>query len=195
MGTVYSTPQAARLLGISEGSIRNYVRHELYAAYFTAGANPPKGIQRELTDHDLTLLAYIRERTAARVRHEEIAEQIAAGVLEERTWTPPAPDQEDLVDESATTPPDVEGWGVPRRKPAPESSSAPPPAPLALLASSLVEELARAREREEQSRQREQELWNRVVELESAKSRAEGELSELRAAHQRRGFLARLFGG
>lgn len=193
MGTVYSTPQAAKLLGISEGSIRNYVRHDLYAPYFTAGANPPKGVQRELTDHDLTLLQYIRERTAARILHEQIAEEIAAGELEERTWTPPAPDQEDLEDDSATAP-DVDGWGVPRRKPAPESSS-PPPAPLALLASSLVEELTRAREREEQSRQREQGLWNRIVELESAKSRAEGELSELRAAHQRRGFLARLFGG
>lgn len=193
MGSVYSTPQAARLLGISEGSIRNYVRHELYAPYFTAGANPPKGVQRELTDHDLTLLQYIRERTAARILHEQIAEEIAAGELEERTWTPPAQDAENLGDESAT-PPDVDGWGIPRRKPAPESS-APPPAPLALLASSLVEELTRAREREEESRQREQELWDRLIAAESARSRAEGELAELRAAHQRRGFLARLFGG
>lgn len=193
MGSVYSTPQAAKLLGISEGSIRNYVRHDLYAGYFTAGANPPKGVQRELTDHDLTLLQYIHERTSARILHAQISEEIAAGVLEERTWTPPAPDQENLEDESATAP-DVDGWGVPRRRAAPESSS-PPPAPLALLASSLVEELTRAREREEQFHHREQALWDRVVELEKARSRAEGELSELRAAHQRRGFLARLFGG
>lgn len=188
MGTVYSTPQAARLLGISEGSIRNYVRQDLYAPYFTAGANPPRGDQRALTDHDLTLLAFIRERTAAGVVHAEIAEQIAAGALEERTWTPPAPN---LEDDSAPQP-DMDGWGIPRRKPAPEPS--PPPAPLVLLATTLADELRTAREREEQARAREQELWDRIVAAESARARAEGELAELRAQQQKRSWWSRLFG-
>ena len=67
MAQVYSTAQAAKLTGISEGSVRTYVRAPQYAGYFSAGANPPAGSPRQLSEHDLTLLAFVREKTAAAV--------------------------------------------------------------------------------------------------------------------------------
>ena len=66
MGQVYSTAQAAKLAGISEGTVRNYVRFPQYVGYFTQGANP-----------------------AAGVPHDQITAQIAAGELAGFTWSVP----------------------------------------------------------------------------------------------------------
>ena len=87
MGQVYSTAQAAKLTGVSEASIRNYARQ--YGAHLSPGANPPAGQARAMLEADLTLLAFIREQTAAGVGHLEIAAQIAAGELAGFTWSPP----------------------------------------------------------------------------------------------------------
>lgn len=176
MTAVYSTAQAAKLAGVSEGTVRNYVRGA-YAAHFSAGANPPAGQPRRLTDQDLALLAYIREQTAAGVPHDEIAAQIAAGELGSFTWS--APEASPAEEEE-----ELDGWGRPVARPKPE---APPPAPLAIMAQTLTGELAAAHARE-------QALWDRLIAAENRAARAEGELAALKAA-QGRGIFRRLFGG
>lgn len=182
MGQVYSTAQAAKLTGISEGTVRNYVRFPQYVGYFTQGANPAPGQPRQLTEADLTLLAFIRERTAAGAPHDQIAAQIAGGELVGFTWS---------ISEAAAK----------AGQPAPEDAAqgdhwgtAAEPAPLAIMAQSLTAELAAARSRE-------QALWDRVIAESTARARAEGQLeaaqvqlAELKAA-QGRSFWRRLFGG
>jgi len=168
MTQIYSTAQAAKIVQIAAGSVRNYVRAPLYVGYFSPGANPPAGQPRQLVDADLTLLAYIRERTAQGLPHDQIAAQIAAGGLADYTWSAPAAAQE-----------------------APPAAAAePPPAPLAILAQSLTAELAAARAREA-------ELWERLIEAETRAARAEGELTAHKTAQERPrpGFFRRLFGG
>lgn len=170
MAAYYSTAQAAKLAGISEGSVRNYVRAAHYAGYFSPGANPAVvGQPRQLSDADVTLLAYIREQTAAGVPHDQIAAQIAAGGLDGFTWSAP--------EEAPEAPPAT-------------AAEPPSPAPLAILAQSLTAELAAARAREA-------ELWERLIQAETRAARAEGELTAHKTAqdHPRPGFFRRLFGG
>jgi hypothetical protein len=184
MGQVYSTAQAAKLAGISEGSVRNYVRSPYYVAHFSAGANPPAGQPRELSEADLTLLAYIREQTASGAGHDQIAAQIAAGALVGFTWSPP---------EAMPEPEEAQP-----RQAAPE---APQPAALALLAGALNAELVRVRESE-------QALWERIIAAEkrassaeasvkAAESRAwaaEAALTAIKREQASRSFWRRLFG-
>jgi DNA-binding transcriptional MerR regulator len=172
MAQVYSTAQAAKLTGISEGTVRNYVRAPMYAGHFSAGANPPAGAPRQLSAGDLALLAFIREKTAAGVTHDQIAAQIAAGDMAGFTWQAPETPQEEAP-----------SWEQPQRA----AGEAPQPAPLALMASALTQELAQLRDRE-------QALWDRLIASETARARAEGELAALKAA-QGRGFFRRLFWG
>ena len=89
MPAVYSTAQAAKLTGASEGTIRNYARQ--YAGFLSAGANPPAGQPRAMTGQDLALLAFVRERTAAGVGHDAIMAQLTAGELAGFAWSPPEP--------------------------------------------------------------------------------------------------------
>lgn len=173
MAQVFSTAQAAKLTGVSAGTVRNYVRAPMYAPLFSAGANPPAGSPRRLSDNDLALLAYIREQTAQGVTHDQIAAQIAAGGLAGFTWSAPEAGQ------AEAQPGDT--WGIPK-DPAPTQ-----PAPLAIMAQTLTAELAAAR-------QREQILWDRIVEAETRAARAEGELEAVKTA-QGRPWYKRLFGG
>jgi len=167
MGQVYSTAQAAKLAGISEGSVRNYVRAPQYAGYFSPGAAPAAGQPRQLTEADLTLLAFIREKTAAGVPHDQIAGQIADKGLEGFTWSAPEP--------AAAEAAQGDTW-----------NTAAQPAPLVIMAQTLTGELAAAHARE-------QALWDRLLAAETRAAHAEGELAAVRAA-QGRGFFRRLFG-
>ena len=181
MGQVYSTSQAAKLLGISEGSIRNYTSGPFalfYAEFFSAGARPEKGQPRALSEHDLSLLGFIRSRTAAGASHETIAAQIAAGELD--TWSPPEPGQAQS---------EAPSWEQPKRK----GEDLQPP-PLALMVQTLAGELASAREREAAAHAQEQELWARIVEAEKRAAVAEAQLTALQSAAARP-WYRRLFGG
>jgi hypothetical protein len=166
------------LAGISEGSVRNYVRAKAYKGYFSPGANPAVvGQPRQLSEADLALLAYIREQTAAGVPHDQIAAQLVAGGLDGFTWSAPGAAQEEAAGP-------VDGWGQPAA-----AAEPPPPAPLAIMAQSLVAELAAAREREAA-------LWDRLIQAETRAARAEGELTAHKTAQAApRGFFRRLFGG
>ena len=175
MAQVFSTAQAAKLTGVSAGTVRNYVRAPLYAALFSTGANPPAGSPRRLSESDLSLLAYIREQTAQGVTHDQIAAQIAGGGLAGFTWSAPEAGQEAAQG--------VDGWELPPKRQAGEAQ----PAPLAIMAQTLTAELAAAR-------QREQMLWDRIVEAETRAARAEGQLEAVKTA-QGRPWYKRLFGG
>jgi transposase len=170
MAQVYSTAQAAKLTGISEGTVRNYVRAPMYAGYFSAGASPAAGQPRQLSEHDLTLLAFVREKTAGGVTHDQIAGELAAGELEAFTWSAPEAPQEEAP-----------SWEQPQRQPEAQA------APLAIMAQTLTGELASLRADKDT-------LWERVVAAEKRASAAEAELAALKAA-QSRGFFRRLFGG
>ena len=98
----------------------------------------------------LTLLAFVREKTAAGVTHDQIAAQLAAGDWTGSPGQPPRPRQEEAP-----------SWEQPKRQPEAQA------APLAIMAQTLTGELAAARERE-------QALWERVVAAEAARARGGG---------------------
>lgn len=192
MAISYSTPQAAKLLNASEPTIRNYCLDERFSPYLSAGANPAKGSPRSLTAEDLTILAFIRERTSAGDTYEQVAERLAekisAGEL--------APFE--FPEEERSQAPETDGWGIPRRRAQPPADQPPPqPAPLAIMAQTLTAELAAARERERQAQEREQQLWDRLIAAETARAHAEGELAALHAARaaEHRPWWKRLTGG
>jgi hypothetical protein len=141
----------------------------MYAGYFSEGASPAPGQPRRLSEGDLALLAFIRERTAAGVTHDQIAAQIAAGDLEGFTWSAPTAGQE-------------EEEAQPKRQ-----AGEAQPAALAIMAQTITAELAAAR-------QREQTLWERIVEAEKRASAAEAALAAVKAA-QARPWYRRLLGG
>ena len=143
MAQVYSTAQAAKLTQVSEGTVRNYVRAPMYAEYFSGGASPAPGQPRQLSEHDLTLLAFIREKTAAGVTHDQIAAQIAAGDMSGFTWSAPE-----------ASPEEAPSWEQPKRQPEPQA------APLAIMAQTLTAELAAAHARE-------QAVWDRLIAAEA----------------------------
>ena len=183
MGQVYSTAQAAKLAGISEGTVRNYVRFPQYAGYFSEGANPPAGQPRQLTEADLTLLAYIREKTAAGVPHDQVAAQIAAGELAGFTWSVPEAAPQDAAA--------GDHWDVNPAAGQGQTAALALGQPWVDLLNTTLQG-AQAREAA---------LTDRLIAAESARARAEGQLeaaqaqlAELKAA-QGRGIFRRLFGG
>ena len=151
MAAVYSTAQAARLTGTSEGTVRNYVRAPMYAGYFSEGANPPAGSPRRLSEADLAVLAFIREKTAAGVTHDQIAAQLVAGELAGFTWSAPVASQE-------------EARGEPKRQ-----AGETQPAALAIMAQTLTAELAAAHARE-------QAVWDRLIAAEGPRRAPRGSL-------------------
>jgi DNA-binding transcriptional MerR regulator len=177
---LYSTGQAAKLAGISPGSIRNIVSGMFSAHYtglFSAGARPGKGAPRVFTPEDVKLLAFIRAQTETGISHAEVARRITAGELETFTWSPPA------VAESAAPPQD-----------APQEATAGPHAPQEAGAGTFALALASQwASLLESARAREVDLQDRLIEAQTRAARAEGELEAIKAA-QKRGFFRRLFG-
>lgn len=153
MGKRYSTHTAAQAAGVSEGSVRNYLREAAYAGIFSQGAYPPPGQARQLTDQDVTLLGYIREQTAAGLTHHVIAAQIGNGAL--AGFVMPAEHDQAAGDQD-----------LGHDQAAPQDQ----PAALVLL---LRDELTAARTRE-------QALYDRLIVAESRAAAAESQASALR---------------
>ena len=181
--TLYPSGQAARLAGISGGSLRNYCQGgrfgRFYAAYLSAGAAPAPGQPREFTASDIAVLRFVRSRTAQGAAHETIAAELAAGALETFDWQPPAESAAQVRAARQAGQAEEEAQGV---------DGGRQPAALAIMAQTVTAELAA-------TRQREQTLWERIVEAETRAARAEGELAALKAAQDRPGFWRRLLGG
>jgi len=178
---LYTTSAAAKLAGISGGTIRNLTTGQFAASYeglFSPSASPGKGQPRLFTSEDVKLLAFIRQQTAAGLSHEEAARRIRAGELEAFTWSPPIVAEEAAQHENA--PQNV--IAGPQAPQSPESGS------FALALASQWANLL------ESARARELDLQDRLIVSESARARAEGELEALKAA-QARPWYKRLFGG
>jgi len=180
--TLYASSQAARLAGISGGSLRNYTQGgrfgRLYAPYLSAGAAPAPGQPRQFTGEDIAVLRYVRSRTAQGAAHETIAAELAAGALETFDWQPPEESAAQVRAARQAGQEEEEGQGV---------DGGRQPAALAIMAQTLTAELAAAHARE-------QAVWDRLVAAEARAARAEGELEAVKAA-QARPWYRRLFGG
>ena len=174
---LYSSGQACKLAGISDGSLRNYCQRGRfgahYARFFSAGAAPPPGQPRQFTGQDVALLRYIKSRTANGAPHATVAAELAAGALASFEWQPP--------EESAAQ--------------AREARSAATAGPGEAAQGQAVLALASQwRGLLEAAQEREAALTDRLIEAETRAARFEGELTALKAA-QSRGFFRRLFGG
>jgi hypothetical protein len=179
--TLYPSGQAARLAGISGGSLRNYCQGgrfgRFYAPYLSAGAAPAPGQPREFTASDVAVLRFVRSRTAAGADHETIAAELAAGALETFDWQPPEESAAQVREARQAAQEEEEG---PPKRQAGEAQ----PAALAIMAASLTAELAELRNRE-------QILWERIIEAEKRAAAAEAQLE----ARKSRPWYRRLFGG
>ena len=87
----YSVQEASQLTGISKPALRAYTNRTEYRHILSTYATPEKkGIERKFTEPDLHLLAFIYAHTRPSVgeTHEQVAERLAAGELEQFTWAP-----------------------------------------------------------------------------------------------------------
>lgn len=86
---IYTPATAAKLVGVSPSSLRNYCNNPLFAPFFSAGATPPRGQARQLCDTDLRTLRFIATQTTAGVQLATVAERLEAGELETFEWFSP----------------------------------------------------------------------------------------------------------
>ncbi|MCB0081777.1 MAG: hypothetical protein KDE47_12640 [Caldilineaceae bacterium] len=84
----YGVTDAQRLTGVSAPSIRAYTGR--YASFFSPTATPAPGQARQLSEHDVKLIAYIAQQTGAGRTHEETLKRLEDGALDQFEWTPPA---------------------------------------------------------------------------------------------------------
>ena len=80
---LYNPAEAARLVGISGSTLRNYGK--LYSDNLSSYAVPGHGIARQFTADDLKLLHFVYETTRRGVSHDDVKVKLAAGELEEYT--------------------------------------------------------------------------------------------------------------
>ena len=80
---LYNPAEAARLVGISGSTLRNYGK--LYSDNLSSYAVPGHGIARQFTADDLKLLHFVYETTRRGVPHDDVKAKIAAGALDEYT--------------------------------------------------------------------------------------------------------------
>jgi DNA-binding transcriptional MerR regulator len=88
----FTTTQAASQLQTTASTIRNYARDDRFTPYLSAGATPPAGQTRRLSDSDLQAIAFIRQQEAAGAPLDEIADRMKAGEHKEAEYTPPPDD-------------------------------------------------------------------------------------------------------
>ena len=103
----YSVQEASQLTGISKPALRAYTNRTEYRHLLSTYATPDKkGIERRFTESDLHLLAFIYAHTRPSVgeTHEQVAERLAAGDLEQFTWRPPEPQEEPTAGSTALVP-------------------------------------------------------------------------------------------
>lgn len=191
--TLYSSGQAAKQAGISEGSLRNYCQGgrfgALYAESLSAGAAPAAGQPRQFTEQDIVLLRYIRSRTAQGAAHATVAAELQAGALAD--WQPPEESAAQVRETRQATAQEGDHWDVP------PAASQGQSAALA-LGQQWVDLLNTTLQG---AQAREAVLTDRLIAAETRAARAEGQLeaaqaqlAELKAA-QGRPFWRRLFGG
>src|SRR5688500_15587657 len=84
----YTPAEAQEITGASKPALRIYTNR--YRRWFSTEATPAEGVTRKFTAADLKLIAYIRQQTSLGETHEEVQEQLIAGVLESFAWESPS---------------------------------------------------------------------------------------------------------
>jgi len=75
MPTTKTTKEAAILLGVSVGTMRNW--SDQYASFLGESARPGHQPERRFADKDLTVLTYIKQLRAEGLQAEQIRERLA----------------------------------------------------------------------------------------------------------------------
>lgn len=75
MPTTRATKEAAQTLGVSVGTMRNW--SDQYAAFLSETARPGHQPERRFTDHDITILTYIKQLRGEGMQAEQIRERLA----------------------------------------------------------------------------------------------------------------------
>jgi DNA-binding transcriptional MerR regulator len=175
MSATFSPSQVAEMTGVSLATIRNY--GERFPGFFSPGATPPKGQSREFTAADVRLIGFIRTKTNEGLSHDQVAQAIEAGDLEEfDNWQlPPG-----------------EGEADPQPQPTPtaarESAALVPAAQVQAL-QVLLEEYRRREEAiqtradhaQAAAQDRERALQDQIAALQRELGKAEGELGALKS--------------
>src|SRR6478609_576215 len=75
MPTTKATKEAAQVLGVSVGTMRNW--SDQYADSLSETARPGHLPERRFTDHDITTLTYIKQLRSEGLQAEQIRERLA----------------------------------------------------------------------------------------------------------------------
>jgi DNA-binding transcriptional MerR regulator len=185
MDATYSIKDAAGLTGASRQVIRFYT--STYPRWFSTEATPEPGKERRFTAADLKLIRYIYSTVAKeKLTHEQVQARLTAGALNDFEWDIPQ-----------------EAPGV-MQEPTEDIGTALVPV-AQLQAARLLLEDAQRREQEaieqatamrQAALQREQELQNRINQLERELGKTEGELSAYKTmqANRPKSWWARVLG-
>ena len=75
MPTTKTTKEAAQVLGVSVGTLRNW--SDQYAGFLGESARPGHQPERRFADKDLTVFTYIKQLRAEGLQAEQIRERLA----------------------------------------------------------------------------------------------------------------------
>ena len=157
--TLYTVAEAQRLTGISKPAMRAYAGRAEYRRYLSTFATPQKpGEERQFTESDLKLFAFIFRRTKIGETHEKVAERLAAGDLEQFTWAP------------------LESPSEPQEEPTAGSTALVPVESLRLAQALATEAQRREQESKKEAERRVQEAQARADALQAEVQRLTGEL-------------------
>ena len=81
MSASYTPKATSDITGASRQVLRVYTQR--YARYLSTDATPAPGLERRFTEADLKVIAFVYQRTAAGETHEQVAERLSAGELEQ----------------------------------------------------------------------------------------------------------------
>ena len=171
MSALYQPAQVVKMTGVSLAGIRNYCTR--YGAFLSPGATPPKGQPRLFTAQDVRLIAFIRDRTAGGLNHDQIDQALQGGELEEFTdWQIGELEGEEQPQETAG-------------EAAPGAGGGELVASTQLAALEAVLNDYRRREdtlqaRIDQAREREERLQGQLQQLQRELGEAQGELKNLK---------------
>ena len=76
MANTFTVTQLADRLGVTLSTVRNWSRR--YASHLSSAANPPHGVQREFSERDVNVLAYVGQCVDAKMSHAEIELALAS---------------------------------------------------------------------------------------------------------------------
>lgn len=172
MSELYTVAEASKLTGIAKPTLRAYTNR--YARFLSTEATPEQGAERNFTESDLKVLAFVYAFTSAGKTHDQAIEALSAGELESFDWQPPEPEPESQQSAEST-------------------GEALVPASRLQAAQVLVQD---AQERERAAQEQISALQARIEHLSQELGKAQGELAGFhRAQYRAPAWWRSLFGG